>query len=367
MNPAKTFDQKLRDILEDVDLESWLDQYASLKPGGQPSERVLETCPKCLNSNYKVYVNVERHLWICHVCDWGRHGRLIDLMSEVSGKTALQIYKELAQTVTPAPASDFMARLQGAFAPIEADGPAPIEMVHIPGDADFSGIITTRVMNYAVRRGLSHADVQMYQLRAAVKLFRFTGPFLVFPVLNRGIPVAWQGRRAEGKSEPKYVSSDHIGNFLWPIDTQFSDRIAADRHVVLVEGVFDAIALWKMDVPALCTFGKKISEKQVVLLQQLGVKSVAIMWDADAAVTSMQKRMNGPRGLRGEIEFSALRLKRNFKVYVVDLSDPPEFDGVSKADPGEALCHPEIVVWLQERMATAIDVDSTQFFQWRLG
>lgn len=367
MNLNKTFDQKIRDVLEEVDLESWLDQYVTLKPGGQYSERVIETCPKCFNSNYKLYVNVERHLWICHVCDWGRHGRLIDLMTEVSGRTALDIYKELAQLVAPAPAADFMDRLQSAFSPPEGKEPLPIEMVSIPGDQDFSGIITSRVMNYVLRRGLSQEDAQLYQLRAAVKLFRFTGPFVVFPVLHRGIPVGWQGRRAEGKSEPKYVSSDHIGNFLWPIDTLFADIIEYRKHVVLVEGVFDAVALWKMHVPALCTFGKKISDKQVQLLQQLGVKSVAIMWDADAAVTSMQKRMNGPRGLRGEIEAAALRLKRSFKVHIVDLSDPPEFAGVSKADPGEALCHPEIVVWLQERMETAIDVDSTQFFQWRLG
>lgn len=359
-----SFNKKIREVLEDFDLEPWLEQYVTLKSGGQPSERTIETCPKCGNSNYKLYVNVYSNLWICHVCDWGRQGKLIDLLCGISGKTELEVYKEIKQTVTPAPSTDFVDRLQIAFTSSVTED-KPLELVPIPGIDTFTGIVANYVCEYVKSRGLSNDDMINYYLRMSVRLLHFSGPFVVFPILYRGAPVGWQGRSVKN-TEPKYVSSSNIGNWMWPIDTKFVDRIGQEKWVVLVEGVFDAAALWRLHVPALCTFGKKISDKQIRLLQQIGVKVVMLMWDADAAVTSIEKRMRGTFGLRGEIEQSAIRLQRTFRVKVVDLSNPPEFKDVDKPDPGAALVSQDVAHWLCNRMSAAIDVSSTEFFQWRM-
>jgi hypothetical protein len=289
----------------------------------------------------------------------------------LSGRTALDIYKELSQAVKPAPSSDFVNLINSSFnqtrSTVVNEDENLLQVVSLPGDVDFSSSFSSRVLSYVYARGMVSDDVHAYKLRSAYKLFSFTGPFVVFPVLYKGLPVGWQGRRVSGKEEPKYVSSDNIGNWLWPIDTAFTDLVEKEKHVVLVEGVFDAAGMWRLGIPAFCTFGKKISEKQVQLLKDLGVRSLSLMWDADAAVTSLQKRLGGAKGLRGEIESAALRLKRNFSVKVVDLSNPPDFPDTDKPDPGEILRSSSVAEWISSRVDAAIDVNSTQFFQWRLG
>jgi len=362
------FDNKLRLALEEVDLESWLSDYVGVKRAGKPSMRSLEVCPECGNSNYKLYVNLDSKIWFCQVCEWGR-GRwnAVELMTAISGRSEFEIYREIFQFVRPAPAADFVDKLQAAFAPKEVQTARPLEIAQIPGVPSFTGITASKVQNYLLSRGVTDEEISKYQLRTVMSLFRFNGPFVVFPVLYKGVPVSWQGRRA-GKQEPKYVSAETIGDWLWPIDIFFCDVIVQKGYVVLVEGVFDALGLWRIGVPALCTFGKKITDRQIDLLSQLHVKAVIFMWDADATRTSTRKQAHGgSKSLRGEVEQSAIRLKSKFVVRVADLANPPIIAGLDKVDPGEVLRHPELSEWLGGCLTKSMDVNSTEFFQWRLG
>lgn len=59
--------------------------------------------------------------------------------------------------------------------------------------------------------------------------------------------------------------------------------------VILVEGVFDVIALTRklelydnQRVAVVATFGKKISTTQIYKIQQKGVKTVVLAYDGDA-------------------------------------------------------------------------------------
>lgn len=362
---------KLKEVIEQLDLEEWLERYVTLKiaPG---EERRVETCPKCGNSNYKLYVNVESKRWICHVCEWGRHiGDVVELMAVLSDRTKFDVMKELAFSASPAPANDFIDRLMETFyksTPINREQDSTIEVVKVetPGAASFSGFTSSRVLNYAYERGLTQEELDRFNLRVSAKLNKFIGPFLVFPVVFAGTPVAWQGRRINSKRNPKYVSSDAIADWVWPLGDEQLSQVKQHAKVTLVEGVFDALGLWRINTPAVCTFGKKISNKQVNLLKHLGVKSVNLMWDADAAVTSAERIRLGARKLRGEIESTALRLKNLFDVHIVDLSDQPDFAGLGKIDPGEILRTPEIVPWVEDRLASAVAVNSPAFFEWRL-
>ena len=188
----------------------------------------------------------------------------------------------------------------------------------------------------------------------------------MFPLWRDDQTFAWQGRSTK-EAEPKYVSSDDIANWVWPLDSVFREIVQKRGETTLVEGVFDSAGLWRIDEAAHCTFGKKINGKQITLLKTMGVKKVRICWDEDATRTSEKRLLRGlARGLRGETEQAALVLRRHFEVEVVDLSNQPKFDNVKKADPGEILRSAQVAGWIKERLKCAMSVDSPEFQTWRL-
>jgi DNA primase len=58
---------------------------------------------------------------------------------------------------------------------------------------------------------------------------------------------------------------------------------AATTEVVLCEGPFDAIKVWQAGIPAVSMWGSQLHEKQVQLLYSLGMRSVVLFTDRDAA------------------------------------------------------------------------------------
>lgn len=338
---------KLDQALEDLDLEAWIEGYDDVKSGGTHEIRV-QNCPNCGNSKYKLYVNVEKQRWICYVCDWGRHqGDVCTLLAAISGRPKGAIQIELAKSVRPAPKPDtFAAKLSEAFFPPSQEPPEEVQEVVLPGEDSFTGIISGRVRDYAYTRGLTDRDLEFYEFRAATKLRRYSGPFLVFPVFMQDIPVAWQGRRIVNR-EPKYVSSDDISDWLWPMP---EDHDSSDL-IILVEGVFDALALLKYDYPACCTFGKKISKRQLRHLQRHRVLELAFAWDAHE-VTAIEREARRARGIFPKVSAVDFRL--------------PNKAGVKNPDPGDCLTNDKLVDWLCCCITNRIDVDSTEFYHWRL-
>lgn len=335
---------RLDDALEDLDVEAWLEDYEEIRPGGKYEIR-LQNCPKCGNDDFKLYVNTEKLVWICYVCDYGRHqGDICTLLADVAGKSKAAIQIELAQPLKPTPKpSEFLAKLHESFAAPPQGGPEPVETVILPGNLGFMGIVSRRVREYAMRRGLTDMDLDRYQLRTATKLRNFPGPYLVFPVYFEGKPVAWQGRTI-GSAEPKYVSSDDVANWLWPMPD------SAER-VTLVEGVFDAIALLRCGYNACCTFGKKISKRQLGHLHRNHVTEIAFAWDANA-LTDIEREARRAQGLFPTVS-------------IVDLSKPNDVN-LTDPDPGDCLAHPQLKRWLHDCVGDPISVDSAEFFEWCL-
>lgn len=369
--------ERLADAVEFLDLQGWIEQYVDTKPGGGYNIRI-QTCPKCLNDEYKLYVHTSDKVWICYVCDWGRYIKdIVVLMQAISGRTLFDIRKELLQSVKPAPTGDLQQQLMGVFFKEPATVVEPLTPeVALPGTDSWAGIMSSKVHAYALSRGLTEDEIAQYRLRAALKLRGFSGPFCVTPIFYEGKAVNWQGRRVVGDHEPKYVSYDDISDWLWPIDDLFVAFMRSQGRAILVEGTYDSGGMWRVGMPGQATFGKKISDAQIELLRRFGVTEVWLAWDADAARTSDRKLHTALEakkrvGMRGEIESAALRLKRYFSTKVVDLSNPPQFyyaDGrpVKKPDPGEILRVPAVADWVKERLNQAMDVNSVEFFQWQL-
>lgn len=358
-------DNKLEEAIEYFDLDGWLQEYSETLPGGGDEVRV-QICPVCGNSGHKLYVNVSKKRWLCYVCDWGRGlADVAVLMSQVSGQTMFEVRKELLASLKPlAPRGDLETKLSAMFSEQpQAVKEEVVAGLEVPGTEAYTGSIGNMVLGYARGRGLTDDEIIKYRLRPAYKLRYFTGPFLLFPNYLRGrICVSWQGRRT-GPAEPRYVSSDDVAQWLWPLDTWAEIEIARRGEVVLVEGVFDAAGMWRLDMPAMATYGKKISDRQIALLLERGVHRITLAWDADSARTSSQRLARGARHMRGEIEMAALRLAKNFDVRVIDFSKGA---GTAKLDPGDALRDHGAADWVRERVASAMQVGSDEFYMWRL-
>lgn len=341
---------RLKEALESLDLKSWLEKYVSLKYVND-SEYRIKTCPKCGDERHKLYVNTEKKIWICFHCDWGRGLRdVVHLMSDVSGRSLDSIRIELAKTVIPSSPGDLSYKLTEIFDKnehISFNLPNPTE-IEIPGTG-FDSLSSKSVLGYAFSRGLSLQDIETLKLKSCISLTInekcVKGPFLIFPVFIGQKSVSWQGRRIN-KLEPKYISAKNLHEWLWPLDLCISTY--SHDKIILVEGVFDALGFLRMGYPALCTFGKTLSEMQLSILRELHPKEVIFSWDVDA--------------------YREIRNTINLVSHIFPITSVIDFTNSQgiKIDPGDSLNNPSASKWVNERFNNRINTKSLEFFQWEI-
>lgn len=136
--------------------------------------------------------------------------------------------------------------------------------------------------------------------------------FVIFQIVMGGKCVGYIGRNIQSKEyidEHNARSKFQIRRYLNSTENDFSrllfnyDSIVAGetQTVILTEGIFDTIKLVKefelyenpMIVPV-ATFGKKISQAQMLLLQKKGVGQVVVAYDMDAkeAITKTMAQLD---------------------------------------------------------------------------
>lgn len=128
---------------------------------------------------------------------------------------------------------------------------------------------------------------------------------MIFPIYDAGDIVGYVSRHTWSKDDidayndtAKRNGKYQIRRYNNSIENDFVkllynyDAVIEDETdtVILVEGVFDVIALTrKLDlydnhrIVPVCTFGKKISDAQIFKLQNKGVKDIIIGYDTDAS------------------------------------------------------------------------------------
>lgn len=350
---------RLDRAIELVDIHEWLSDYVDIKPGGGDEIRLKE-CPECGNDKYKLYVNTEKKLWICYVCEWGRHVRSpVQLMSKISGRSGTSIRLELLSLVPPAPSGDISAELMRAFDGIDeevVEDDFDFKAVELPGTEKFSGITSQAIREYAkTTRGLTDAEIQRFCLRPAGSLTTpkgndVFGPFLVVPVEAGGKFVSWQGRRVSNK-EPRYISAANIKDWVYPLDEEFlSTYNEQGRKLYIVEGVFDAMGMSRIGLPAVCTFGTSVSQRQLSLIRELRPEEVCFAWDMGASKQVMRT-----------VDYVSSYFP-SVRAVVVD------HPSGEKVDAGDALKDKIAADWIKESCSVenTLDVRSPEFFQWRL-
>ncbi|MCF6205376.1 MAG: toprim domain-containing protein [Sulfurovum sp.] len=338
----------LQEALEFADLQGMLEEYAELKYVGD-DEVIVQTCPKCFNEKWKLYINTDKKVWFCQSCQWGKHnGDFCSLLAALSGKNKMVIIQEILRTVVPStPSGSYENALGEAIGSKAAEEAFELEPIDLPGGKGLTGHLGSAAAKYLKSRGVLPEDVEKYELRLSMKLRNSKGPWAVFPVLYYGLPVACQGRKFLGKEFPKYMSTDKISNWMWPLDASNVEDIESQHRVVLVEGVFDALGFIKAGVPALCTFGKNLSRSQIKLLQAHKVVDLHLGYDADAV---------------GDMIKTADRLKHLFHVHVVEFKELEDFP---KADPGDVLAGKIPQQWLTESFNNSVDTKTDAYWEWK--
>lgn len=339
--------------LDLIDLTGWFETYADVK-STEVSEIRIKDCPICGNEKHKLYVNVEKRLWNCKVCDWGRGLKdFTVLMARVSGRPIFDVRKELLSTVPPAPTGDISQLINQAFDGEEAEEEDDNEFPHISPPGHPLSIFKDNpiIEDYADKRGLYEAQRTKFSVLGAAKLHtsngtEMRGPFLVFPVPFANKIVSWQGRQVLPKN-PKYISAPNIKHWLYPFNETFFSLYKGT--VYLVEGVFDAIGMLLLGYPALCTFGTSISGKQIRLLRELKPKRVCLAWDLTASK---------------EVNRAVDQIANQFPQTYIAMKQASI--GETKLDAGEALINVDAAKWVHENVESAIDVKSVDFFVWRM-
>ena len=355
-------DFMLNKIGKEFDYQDYVEQHFSVKYTESDEMRIC--CPACEDHKFKCYVNNEKKVFNCFICGFSnRYNDVFDFVSNTEGITRAQAQKKLTaeyQATTPddvESALEDMA-LEGTRMPsnefsIKAIAGMPKDAKPLTRD---NKQVYGKYWDYLLRRGLTEDEIEAIGMhcvpRARSLIFDSQGKEkgdigrrVVWPVYGGDHKlVSWQARATRTYDHPKYLNCPEAeqAKTMWPYVRPRGNA------VVIVEGMFDAVAVRRLGINAYASFSKKLSKHQYRLLREWGVTEVILFWDKSDAKRDMLK----------EIE----ELKIQFqKVYVPYWDDWP-----SDVDLGDCLRIDNGIDNIQKALDKRVDVTSPEFILWQI-
>jgi len=252
-------------------------------------ENYAFSCPKCNHHKPKLEVNLHtnekgENPFECWVC--GFKGRTIKSLLKQLQVPAEQAY-EILKYVRKG----------------DEIGYAPTTSVELPKEfqalytASTTSIIANKVRKYLYRRGFTDKDFLKYNIGYCTS-GEYTGRIII-PSYNANNQLNFFVARTFEDAYHKYrnpeASKDIIG---------FENLINWNIPIILVEGVFDAIAVKRNAVPIL---GKSLSKSLIKKIVSSEVEDIYIALDKDAFKKALQ--------------YTEQFLNMGKKVYLVDMQD----------------------------------------------
>jgi len=271
-------------------------------------------CPVC--GRDRLAVNMEKQVWHCWICqeykrnNIGRKvpvkgaGNLVSLVALLEGWK----YGEARSFVK----DNISVNIKALNPNTKKEGITEIQ--YPPYAKKITGILP-----YCEQRGITLEDVQAFGL-----FFCDNGKYrnrLIFPVYEQNKLVFYQGRAMwdpqPGEVFIKSLNPPKLDGMVGAEATVFNlEQAARWPRVVITEGPIDAIHVGPQ---AICTWGKHITEQQMLKIYHAGVRSLTLMWDGPTEVE--------PSGAVPEILQAVPRLSGMFDVRVVFLpeGDPADY------------------------------------------
>lgn len=292
---------------------------------GSEKNLIAEYCPYCHKKNkFAVYVgkpSPRKPLFASHCFSCGKSNRELIPLLEHLGRTDL-IFEATTSLDVELENTSLLFNNTGD----EIDD--SLDIIEPP-----KGFKRCYKNSYLKLRGFNADDYEYFPVGTTRGCnFKFDD-YIIFPIIDEGDTVGWIGRhtwskqeidehnrkakRNEGFQLMRYKNS--MENDFVKLLYNYDSIIEGETDtVILVEGIFDVIALTrKMElydnhrVAVVATFGKKISNIQIYKLQSKGIKTVVVAYDGDAVEV---------------IKTVSQQLKTYFDVYIADIDGELDFD-----------------------------------------
>ena len=296
-------------------LVEYLSKYTHFLPVGD--EWVI-TCPICHRE--KLVVNISKNLWHCWVCQefgFNKNGKKVP----IKGAGNIVQLVMLMNGISYSEASKIVQTEDNKKSLFVGDKVAakvdPYNLKEIPFPPFSRPIVGT--IPYCEQRGITQEDIKSFGL-----FYCDSGRYknrLIFPVWENGRLVFFQGRamweEKPGETYIKSLNPPKVPGGGGAEDTLFNlDYAKFWPRVVITEGPIDAIHVGRN---AVCTWGKRITDIQILKLYHSGIRAVDLMWDGPSDLE--------PNGAFTEMIQAVPKLSGLFDVRVVFLpeGDPGQY------------------------------------------
>lgn len=301
------------------------------KPDGSGKNLIVPSCPFCGHEGgkYGIYIGKEtdrKKPFMSHCFSCGKSTFTLEQLLKELNRTDLMIDETFNfNTIKNMDDFSFMNDSE-----IEIDD--ELSVVEMP-----ECYTETNKNLYLERRGYTARDYKYFPVGTTRGMnFKFDD-YVIFPIVDNGDYVGYVSRHTWDKTDiddynkkAKRTGKYQIMRYKNSTENDFVkllynyDSVIEDETdtVILVEGVFDVIALTRTlnlydnhSIAVVATFGKKVSDTQIYKLQSKGVKTIIIGYDGDA-VEAIKRT--------GEM------LNEYFEVFVADIADPTkDFDNMN--------------------------------------
>ena len=251
-------------------------------------------CPFHEDARPSMTVNVEKGVYHCHASSCGEEGNVLEFVAGMEGsdlRSAASTIGDICNINLAAPRHrnskakvakkkaakvDRKPAMKADKAPVEATAPA--SEVNTP--LTFS-LTLDRDHEYGASRSLSSSVIELFEMGYAGK-GTMAGRWCVPIHTVAGDLVAYIGRYAADPVPEDEIKYKLPKGFNKDLELFNLHRVAEHSKVaVLVEGVFDAIRLYSLAMPAVALLGSSISDAQIALLKASGFTSAVVLLDCN--------------------------------------------------------------------------------------
>jgi len=300
------------------------------KTDGSRKNLIVEICPYCGHAGGKfgIYIGTEtatKKPFMAHCFSCGHSTRTLEELLRDIGRTDLMV----AETFDLHAAEHL-----DDFSFMEDDENELDDTLNVSEMPEHYK--RTYSNKYLRKRGFVDADYEYFPVGTTRGMNWKFNDYVIFPIIDNGDVAGYVARhiwdkqaiddynrkaRRSGKYQIRRYNNSTDNDFVKLLYNYDAIKEGETDTVILVEGVFDAIALTRKlhlydnrRIAVVATFGKKISDVQIYKIQRKGVETVVIGYDGDAAEA---------------IKTTAERLRSYFDVYVADIEDPTQdFDSM---------------------------------------
>lgn len=292
-------------LISDDDLKDLL-----INPKPTRSGQYIADCPLCGKEQH-FYISRKTQMWDCKKChEYGSIYKLLRLLdktyllagSTIEEKERIESIREMTQELVSNDDTELSE--------------LPVKKMPVGWK------VSAKSTKYLLSRGITPEDCKRYNI-GATDMFRKYENYVLIPVYDGGEIRGFLGRYGARKvPDNKLRYNNSIGTEFAELLFGYDEITGNTSTVILVEGVFDKIAVDKVlhlwdgeEVKCVCTFGKKISDKQIKKLMLKGVTNVILLYDFDAVK---------------EIKKYGLELEKYFVTSITYTSDKKDIDECSE-------------------------------------